>query len=102
MNVTRGCLKSGGGGRFRWIAQWGGNVKRLLVAAVIAVAAFAVAGASAAPPSFRLQPSAGNYSPKFDFAKQTGNGTFSQAQWTNTQAHSGKFSVLLQKSVDYF
>lgn len=78
-------------------------MKRLLVAAVIAVtASFAVAGASAAPPSFKLHPSAGNYSPKFDFAKQTGNGTFSQAQWTNTQAHTGRFSVLLQKSVDYF
>jgi hypothetical protein len=48
----------------------------------------------------KLQPTAGNFSLP-DFAKQTGNGTYSQAQWTNKVALDGRFSVLLEKSVDF-
>ena len=51
------------------------------------------------PVSLKLDPTAGNYAPP-DFAKQTGNGPYSQAQWTNKVALEGKFSVLLEKSVE--
>jgi opacity protein-like surface antigen len=76
-------------------------MKRLIVAAAVLVAAAAVASAvTAAPPPIKLKPVAGNIPPPA-FDKLTGNGTYSQAQWTNKQAHTGKFSVLLQKSVDF-
>jgi hypothetical protein len=52
------------------------------------------------PAPLKLQPTAGNFSLP-DFARQTGNATYSQAQWTNKVALDGKFSVLLQKSVDF-
>src|SRR6266566_330492 len=52
------------------------------------------------PVSLKLDPTAGNFPPP-DFAKQTGNGPYSQAQWTNKLALDGKFSVLLAKSVDF-
>jgi hypothetical protein len=47
-----------------------------------------------------LKPVSGNYAPP-DFSNQTGNATYSQAQWTNKVALDGKFSVLLQKSVNF-
>ena len=53
----------------------------------------------AGDPVLKLIPTAGNFAPP-DFAKETGNGLYSQARWTNKVALD-KFSVLLQKSVDY-
>ena len=55
---------------------------------------------AADPVSLRLDPTAGNFPPP-DFAKETGNGPYSQARWTNRVALDGKFSVLLEKSVDF-
>jgi len=52
------------------------------------------------PVSLKLDPIAGNFPPP-DFLRQTGNGPYSQAQWTNKVALDGKFSVLLAKSVDF-
>jgi len=52
------------------------------------------------PVSLKLLPTAGNLVPP-DFAKETGNGPYSQARWTNRVALDGKFSVLLEKSVDF-
>ncbi len=52
------------------------------------------------PVSLKLDPTAGNFPPP-DFLTQTGNGPYSQAQWTNKLALDGKFSVLLAKSVDF-
>src|SRR3989449_10840487 len=52
------------------------------------------------PVSLKLDPIAGNFPPP-DFLRQTGNGPYSQAQWTNKLALDGKFSVLLAKSVDF-
>src|SRR2546430_14485202 len=52
------------------------------------------------PVSLKLEPTAGNFAPP-DFAKETGNGPYSQARWTNKVSLDGKFSVLLQKSVDF-
>jgi hypothetical protein len=48
------------------------------------------------PASLKLKPVADNFSPN-----ETGNATYSQAQWTNKVALDGKFSVMLQKSVDF-
>jgi predicted small secreted protein len=50
--------------------------------------------------SLKLNPTAGNFPPP-DFLIQTGNGPYSQARWTNKVALDGKFSVLLEKSVDF-
>src|SRR3954467_8935463 len=76
------------------------KMKRLLALALVVVAAVAaVSVATAAPQKLKLDPTAGNFPPP-DFAKVTGNSTYSQAQWTNKQAHTGKFSVLLQKSTN--
>ena len=52
------------------------------------------------PVSLKLEPTAGNFAPP-DFAKETGNGPYAQARWTNKVALDGKFSVLLEKSVDF-
>jgi len=52
------------------------------------------------PVALKLIPTAGNFAPP-DFAKQTGNGPYSQARWTNKVALDGKFSMLLEKSVDF-
>ena len=76
-------------------------MKRLLaLALVVVVASVAISVATAASQKLKLQPTAGNIPPP-DFAKNTGNSTYSQAQWTNKEAHTGKFSVLLQKNTDY-
>src|SRR2546426_3055084 len=48
------------------------------------------------PVALKLIPTAGNFPPP-DFAKQTGNGPYSQARWTNRVALDGKFSMLLEK-----
>lgn len=45
----------------------------------------------------KLKPTAGRGNPPS--YKTIGNGTAAQAQWTNKAAHSGRFSVLLDKSV---
>jgi hypothetical protein len=71
----------------------------LALVLVAALAALAVTSATAAS-GIKLKPTAGNIPPP-DFSKQTGNGKYSQAQWTNKVSHAGKFSVLLQKSVDF-
>src|SRR3989454_12667768 len=55
---------------------------------------------AADPVALKLLPTAGNFPPP-DFAKETGNGPYSQARWTNRVALDGKFSMLLEKSVDY-
>ncbi len=55
---------------------------------------------AADPVSLKLNPTAGNFPPP-DFLRETGNGPYSQAQWTNKVALDGKFSVLLEKSVDF-
>src|SRR2546422_7355196 len=55
---------------------------------------------AADPVSLKLDPTAGNFPPP-DFLKETGNGPYSQAQWTNKVALDGRFSVLLAKSVDF-
>ena len=55
---------------------------------------------AADPVSLKLDPTAGNFPPP-DFAKETGNGPYSQARWTNRVALDGRFSVLLEKSVDF-
>jgi hypothetical protein len=55
---------------------------------------------AAGPASLKLDPTAGNFPPP-DFLRQTGNGPYSQAKWTNRVALDGKFSVLLEKSVDF-
>src|SRR3989442_11674424 len=52
------------------------------------------------PVSLKLDPTAGNFPPP-DFLKETGNGPYSQAQWTNKGALDGRFSGLLAKSVDF-
>src|SRR5438445_9199011 len=52
------------------------------------------------PVSLKLDPIAGNFPPP-DFLRQTGNGPYSQAPWTNRVALDGKFSMLLAKSVDF-
>ena len=52
------------------------------------------------PVALKLIPTAGNFPPP-DFAKQTGNGPYSQARWTNRVALDGKFSMLLEKAVDF-
>ena len=67
-----------------------GTGSRLSAARVVAVD----------PVSLKLDPTAGNFPPP-DFLRQTGNGPYSQAQWTNKVALDGKFSVLLAKSVDF-
>ena len=76
-------------------------MKRMLTLALVLVAASVAVttAATAAPQKLKLAPTAGNFTPP-DF-KYTGNATYSQAQWTNKEAHTGKFSVLLQKSTDY-
>ena len=58
------------------------------------------ASSVAADPALKLDPTAGNYAPP-DFVKLTGNAGYSQAQWTSKVALVGKFSVLLQKTVDF-
>ncbi len=55
---------------------------------------------AADPVSLKLDPTAGNFPPP-DFTKETGNGPYSQARWTNRVALDGKFSVRLEKSVDF-
>ena len=55
---------------------------------------------AADPVSLKLDPTAGNFPPP-DFLRETGNGPYSQAQWTNKVALDGKFSVLLAKTVDF-
>jgi hypothetical protein len=80
------------------------EVKKILLALITVVAigvAVPVALAAPSAPSITLKPVAGNYPPPA-FDKATGNGKYSQAQWTNKQAHTGSKSILLQKSVDYF
>ena len=67
-----------------------GTGSRLSAARVVAVD----------PVSLKLDPTAGNFPPP-DFLRQTGNGPYSQAQWTNKLALEGRFSVLLAKSVDF-
>lgn len=52
------------------------------------------------PVSLKLDPRAGNFAPP-DFTKETGAGDYAQAHWTNKVSLDGKFSVLLQKSVDF-
>src|SRR2546425_384742 len=68
----------------------GGVGSRLYAARLVAVD----------PVSLKQDPIAGNFPPP-DFLRQTGNGPYSQAQWTNKVALDGKFSVLLAKSVDF-
>jgi len=58
------------------------------------------ASSIAADPTLKLDPTAGNFAPP-DFVKPTGNAGYSQAQWTNKVALEGKFSVVLEKSVDF-
>jgi hypothetical protein len=58
------------------------------------------ASSVAADPTLKLAPTAGNFAPP-DFVKPTGNAGYSQAQWTNKVVLDGKFSVLLEKSVDF-
>ena len=72
--------------------------KLVLLLAAGAVLALA-ATASAGPGGLKLHPTAGNFKPP-DFG-YSGNGQYAQAQWTNKVARTGKFSVLLQKSVDF-
>src|SRR2546425_787056 len=55
---------------------------------------------AADPVALKLLPTAGNFPPP-DFAKETGNGPYSQARWTNRVALDGKFSMLLEKAVDF-
>jgi hypothetical protein len=72
--------------------------KALICIALLAFAMLAVPmAASAAQGGIKLKPSAGRFDP--DTFKPQGNSTDAQAQWTNKQSHTGKFSVLLQKSV---
>ena len=71
-------------------------MRRIVIAAAALAVALAVpAVASAAQGELKLHPSAGSCN-----GTGVGNGQNSQAQWTNKQAKSGKFSVLLQKSAD--
>jgi len=57
------------------------------------------ASSVAADPTLKLDPTAGNFTlPDY---KPTGNAGYSQAQWTSKVALVGKFSVLLEKSVDF-
>src|SRR5438309_11612148 len=51
------------------------------------------------PVSLKLDPIAGNFPPP-DSLRQSANGPYSQAQWTNKLALDGKFSVLLAQSLD--
>src|SRR5256885_16477392 len=51
------------------------------------------------PVSLKLDPIAGDFPPP-DFLRQTGNGPYSQAQWTNKLAPDGQVSGLLAKAVD--
>jgi hypothetical protein len=69
-------------------------MKRIFMVGALAMALLALpAVASAAQGDLKLKPSAGSCN-----GTGVGNGQNSQAQWTNKQAKSGKFSVLLQKS----
>ena len=57
------------------------------------------ASSVAADPTLKLDPTAGNFTlPDY---KPTGNAGYSQAQWTKNVVLDGKFSVLLQKTVDF-
>ena len=57
------------------------------------------ASSVAADPTLKLDPTAGNFTlPDY---KPTGNAGYSQAQWTSKVALVGKFSVLLEKTVDF-
>jgi|SRR5437016_1535993 len=67
-----------------------GTGSRLSAARVVAVD----------PVSLKLDPTAGNFPPPA-FLRETGNGPYSQAKWTNKLALDGRFSVLLEKSVDF-
>ena len=74
------------------------KLRALSLAAVI-VTAFAVAATSlAATGTIKLKPTAGRFGDAPDY-KALGNGTAAEASWTNKAAASGKFSVLLEKSV---
>jgi hypothetical protein len=73
-------------------------MKRVLVATVVGLTLLGATAASAGPSGIKLQPQAGNF--RSGDYHPTGNSTYSQAQWTNKVALDGKFSVLLQKSVD--
>lgn len=71
----------------------------MALAAAVALAAAPSAGSVAAQPDgIKLKPVAGRFGPEPDY-KPLGNSTSAQAQWTNKQAETGKFSVLLDKSV---
>lgn len=74
-------------------------MKRALMLVMAGLAVLVVASAAAAPAPLKLKPVSGNFTPpSFKF---TGNATYAQSQWTNKVAQSGKFSVLLEKSVDF-
>ena len=68
----------------------------LAVAAVLVLALPALATA-AKPGTIKLKPTAGRF--VGDEFKPVGNSTDAQANWTNKEAETGKFSVFLQKSV---
>jgi hypothetical protein len=51
------------------------------------------------PVSLKLNPTAGNFAPP-DFTKETGNGPYSQAQWTNKVALTEILGAT-PKSVDF-
>jgi len=57
------------------------------------------ASSVAADPTLKLDPTAGNFTlPDY---KPTGNAGYSQAQWTKNVVLDGKFSVRLEKTVDF-
>lgn len=68
----------------------------LAVAAVVVLALPALATA-AKPSTIKLKPVAGRF--VGDEFKPVGNSTDAQANWTNKEAETGKFSMFLQKSV---
>ena len=74
-------------------------MKRIVAFGMAALAVLAVATAAAAPAPLSLKPTAGNFTPPS--FKYTGNSTYAQGQWTNKEHLDGKFSVLLEKTVDW-
>src|SRR5438270_12811989 len=71
-------------------------MRKTIIAALVGT--LFVVGATAASGkhnSISLKPSAGSCN-----GTGVGNGQNAQAQWTNKQAETGKFSVLVQKSAD--
>jgi len=69
-------------------------MRRSLIALAAALAVLAIPAAASA--DLKLHGTAGRANPP-DY-KVLGNGKAAQAQWTNKQAETGKFSMLLQKS----